>query len=279
MKRFKIKKNLSHQLFGDLLVLDEYEFRGHRIYWKCRCSCGKEKYIYSWNLISGKAKTCGCSSERVTRELRILNTKRHFNHNFFNLPNELNSYWAGFISADGCIVHGNSLVIGLHTKDRTILENFCDSICLDKQFIKDTTDIHYKVLRKVSTIHLVSEQFIKDLKNNFNITARKTFTLIPPNIKDLDLILSYIAGYIDGDGGFYLYGNSVCVSLMGTKALCDWIKNILNSLGIYVIMFQQHKMYVCKFSTIGISTFIEYLNFNKLPLLKRKWEKVIDELL
>lgn len=53
-------KELEGLKIGKLTVLNEYYKKGKHTYWKCRCECGKEKLIYSHNLISGKTKSCGC---------------------------------------------------------------------------------------------------------------------------------------------------------------------------------------------------------------------------
>ena len=57
--------------FGKLCVIDEgYRKKiknGTRKYWKCLCECGKETYVVSYSLISGKTKSCGCSRGDTNR--------------------------------------------------------------------------------------------------------------------------------------------------------------------------------------------------------------------
>ena len=43
------------------------------------------------------------------------------NETFFEKPSRVNSYWAGFIAADGC-VYRNTLKITLSKKDKAHLE-------------------------------------------------------------------------------------------------------------------------------------------------------------
>ena len=51
------------------------------------------------------------------------------NENFFSEPNDKNSYWAGFIAADGGIEKtSNRLRIGLSIKDRELLEVFAQQV-------------------------------------------------------------------------------------------------------------------------------------------------------
>lgn len=61
-------KKLTGQKFGKLLVLDDFIKKqrfskgrpcGHRIYWKCLCDCGREKYVESSGLSYGNSTSCG----------------------------------------------------------------------------------------------------------------------------------------------------------------------------------------------------------------------------
>lgn len=144
----------------------------------------------------------------------------YINDNFFEIPNLLNSYWAGFLAADGNISRDYcTLTIGLSAKDRIVLENF----------IRDT-DSNYKIKNYKSNgcdcvgLAITSAKICQDLKNNFNITDRKSLTLIHPNLTT-DLSDSFIVGYIDGDGTIGLYNSkkqkSLSLSLLGTTDMCS----------------------------------------------------------
>ena len=159
--------------------------------------------------------------------------KREFlvNDNFFELPNLINSYWAGFIAADGNISKDfKYLSIGLASKDKIHLENFLNDLNSNYKISS------FKVKNKydTSSIKIMSEKICSDLKFNFNITDNKSLTLIPPNITDIDLIHSFIIGYIDGDGSIGLYKDKdreyLQISLLGTKKICEWIKNIFSDI-------------------------------------------------
>lgn len=56
--------NLAGNRFGMLLVLDEYEYRNGKIYLKCICDCGNEKFVYASKLKDGNTKSCGCYRRR-----------------------------------------------------------------------------------------------------------------------------------------------------------------------------------------------------------------------
>lgn len=60
---------LTGQSFGRLTVTDRSEIRGRRrVYWLCRCQCGKEKWVIADALKSGLTKSCGCLNDQVRRE-------------------------------------------------------------------------------------------------------------------------------------------------------------------------------------------------------------------
>ena len=54
------EKDLTGNKFGKLLPLYP-ERKNGRIFWVCRCDCGKEVSIRKDSLISGHAQSCGCS--------------------------------------------------------------------------------------------------------------------------------------------------------------------------------------------------------------------------
>lgn len=56
------KLDLTGQKFGRLTVIERVDSdkRG-QARWKCKCECGNETIVHSYNLRSGNTKTCGCS--------------------------------------------------------------------------------------------------------------------------------------------------------------------------------------------------------------------------
>ena len=55
----KIKRDLSSQRFGKLVVLEPVIKDGH-IQWKCQCDCGNVTYVKGGYLTAGLVKSCGC---------------------------------------------------------------------------------------------------------------------------------------------------------------------------------------------------------------------------
>lgn len=153
--------------------------------------------------------------------------KYNIDEKVFNKKTIISSYWAGFIAADGCIrvrKHGQkNLVITLANKDREHLEKF-------KAFLKSDKPI-YNYKSRACSFEISNNKIINDLLNNFNITEKKTFTLKPPNLEG-DLALSFIIGYVDGDGCFYINkkDDQIDLSITGTEPILRFVEKNLNQL-------------------------------------------------
>ena len=52
--------DISGKTFGQLLVLERDGTRNGQAYWRCKCSCGKEKKVLGYLLRAGSTKSCGC---------------------------------------------------------------------------------------------------------------------------------------------------------------------------------------------------------------------------
>ena len=55
-------KDYTGMKFNKLTVLNEYEKRNGKYYWKCLCECGNTTWVSNGNLTSGEVKSCGCLS-------------------------------------------------------------------------------------------------------------------------------------------------------------------------------------------------------------------------
>src|SRR4051812_35511972 len=81
--------DLTGQTFDRWTVIGRAECKGGRFYWRCRCSCGKVKDVYSTSLRAGKSRSCGC----LIGEVASINQFRH-GHNRRNKPTSVYSTWA-----------------------------------------------------------------------------------------------------------------------------------------------------------------------------------------
>lgn len=245
--------------------------------------------------VKNRAKTLKLKRPKGSRFVngRLLS----YDHNFFKIPNILNSYWAGFIAADGCVHKTNALSIGLGEKDKYLLDRFKKDIGSNHRIHKISGKNH-TILGKgcvvgntyIFTIGGGKNTFMKDLYNNWNITPQKTHTLQPPNITDPKHIAAYICGYFDGDGWVSRYKtNTVCNNIkyyyqcfkMGfcssNPDILVWIQNqlkiMLPDLPWKGRLQRSRKLYMLIYTHNKGRKIHQYLKkIIDIPRLDRKWE-------
>ncbi len=220
-----------------------------------------------------------------------MTTRYSHNKNYFTVPNVENSYWAGFLAADGCITHDRKrpkLSIGLSRKDDDHLELFKGAIQYTGMVKYYTAKCDNKVY---PTAHLALcgvDQVASDLKQNFCITPRKSLTLQPPlQLDNLRHIIAFIAGYIDGDGSIYTPSDRHCdtsISLVGTKDILQWIAGYVDVLcpSSYHSNTPSAKPKACSKSrawtyAFGGNRAINFYHLAQqlsLPWLTRKWQQL-----
>ena len=211
-----------------------------------------------------------------------INKKIELNHNFFNKPNILNSYWAGFIAADGNLHSSrNVLTICLAKTDRKLLERFAEDINFNGTLYNTKNKLNGKILHKVR-IEVSSKKIKEDLIKNYNIFPKKSLTLEPPENLNLVQSLSFIKGNLDGDGSIIntkSKGKRQCrIQFLGTKSLLLWIENILknnlNLKGNPQVNKTPYNMYELRFNGIDAKEIHKILSRVISPSLDRKWNKI-----
>ena len=176
--------------------------------------------------------------------LNIKKTRLQYkNESFFEQPNECNCSVAGMIASDGNIQlpkkkNGYRIILGLCSQDRQILQDIIKVVgsnakinnCVINKKISTLRSVSFQTKEYFSSYVTFSSayQWIADLKKHWNITEKKSLTLFPPNIIDLNFSLAYIVGLINGDGTIGLQKtktkNYFYLRLLGTKSLLDWVK-------------------------------------------------------
>lgn len=236
----------------------------------------------STNSIFNKAKKIGLKSSQ-SKMASISNKKWSHDEFFFKNVSEKSSYWAGFIAADGTITNGKykSLQIKLQKKDEDHLKIFKKDIKYTGELIYSSqigkkNNIYYSC-----TINIYcADNILFDLERIYNISDRKTFCLTPPKIKDYNLCLAYIIGFIDGDGCICRYlqkkkypYTEICI--VGTFDVMKWIKDFLEKeMKIKTSSIKKvGKIY--RISIYGNSIAENFIRMAKkidVPFLKRKWD-------
>lgn len=183
--------DLTGRIFGQLTVVEYVgQINEHR-YWKCKCSCGNEITRKTCHLRHWGAKHCGCIKKNTCR--------KKVNDDYFKSADARVYYWAGFIAADGCISR-NRLMIEIQQKDEELLQNLRNDLNYEGKVQYRTRVQQNGTISKMVKLQITSDAIVNDLAKIFKITPRKSHTLLFPEIISDDLALSYIKGYIDGDG-------------------------------------------------------------------------------
>lgn len=223
--------------------------------------------------------------------------KTTVNEDFFSIPNSINSYWAGFLAADGNIRNSRDklcLSLQISLKDVQHLEKFVSIIQYSGKVSKYTR----KNGISMCNINIISNKICNDLEKNFNLIPKKSLVLKPPNILSDEQKDCFIAGYIDGDGCIRQIraNNKLHTSLdaRGTYEITNYIKDrfleITKNYDCFGNVFKcgsigqekkdkdlnkNHFRYKItgRAADIVINKYIQY----DIPLLERKWLSNLKE--
>ena len=100
----KVRKDLTGQTFGLLLVLEQAEDYvspdgTHDAQWLCECSCEEHNQIITrgYRLKNGETTSCGCVKRKQTIEFNRT-TKKKYNKYVLDLEDEYGKYGVGYCS-------------------------------------------------------------------------------------------------------------------------------------------------------------------------------------
>lgn len=216
-----------------------------------------------------------------------------YDKSFFKIPNLLNSYWAGFIAADGCLQHRENsniycLIIELSKNDENHLIKFKSDINYNGNIYHRFSQYNenYKET-ELSKIHIsVNKEFFNDLAINFNLIPKKTYRLAPPLNLSEENLLAYLIGYMDGDGSICLTNRKIKKELIigfssASKSILNWIREFTNSKFNRCLKNKTNIIRLIpgclngkQFSIAGLRAchMIDFLNKIDVPKLERKWK-------
>lgn len=234
----------------------------------------------AYNTTKNKVRSLGLAGKEIGKSKFSRRVRRYdVNDYFFDVPNRINSYWAGFISADGNIsIKGmnKTLSLNIASKDLSHIERFRDDL-------KSNNPIHFCRRGQFEScgINISSSNIVDKLESIFNITVRKTFTNIPPKLLHDSNIDSYIMGYIDGDGCIVAgrrpkgFNSRISLSLLGTLEICQWIRDRCNKIleRSSGSISKRGKMYSLTFGSKASRELIGHFKKLDVPYLYRKWDK------
>ncbi len=138
------------------------------------------------------------------------NKKYNYDEKFFCDLNSVNSYWLGFICADGHIVRKSSsyyLEIDLAIKDINHLEKFKKDIKTDFNIIKRKCENSKRNIKWKDSynckLFVYSKTIVNDL-SKYDLKSDKIFE----DILNSQYLIDFLRGYFDGDGGVSINKNS-----------------------------------------------------------------------
>ena len=156
---------------------------------------------------------------------------------FKTIDSERKAYWLGFLFADGNVNQAlNVMEITLQDRDHYILEDLQNLCGSDAPISRKEVPLDGKVFIAYR-ISLCSQKFASHL-NEKGCVPNKSLILEKPKGVPKALIHHFIRGYIDGDGCVCTSNElrkdgtsylSLRVSILGTKALLEWIDYNISS--------------------------------------------------
>lgn len=201
---------------------------------------------------------------------------------YFSIPTPVNSYWAGFIAADGSIAHNRpQLRVALASKDISHLASFRRAIGCNSPISHGRAGVY-----GYCALQLTSKKLVADLNSVFNITPRKTFTLLPPTGLSNKCALAYCIGLIDGDGSVFEYHANDRVarktwhrrvmSVVGTESVIAFVEAalepILGPLRLkHSIIKKLKSVWELRVSGYPLLNLYQSARELELPWLHRKW--------
>lgn len=156
--------------------------------------------------------------------------KYTFNERFFHIPNPINSYWAGYLAADGSI----ATPLNVRPKLRLELGNLdLEHLILFKKTLGYNGVIAPGGNKGTSYVQItITEDYMDDLALNFGVIPRKAHHLSPPKLEGLANRVAFLAGLLDGDGCVHISViNNLSVSYVSASVTAvEWYKEIMTEL-------------------------------------------------
>jgi len=224
------------------------------------------------------------TSFAINRKLNILKLKKSkethykdiYKENLKNLldENPISYYYMGYLLADGNFSNGLSLEVSIN--DIEHMENFLKYIECDSKIYKR---------RNCCAISISDRKNMNSIKDKFDIFNNKT--IYPPSNKiydkfEFNKLLSLIIGFIDGDGHIRK-SPSLQITIQLHHSWFSFLELILSKINTIKKINTKVRLDSRGYATLticGIDIFNklnEFIDDNKLQILKRKWKKWTTE--
>lgn len=240
----------------DLLsFLDEFNYSTKEVATTIKCNRGMVVYWANKYLIN------------------IQRNKYKWNTDCFSKPNPEAAYWAGVLSADGCVKNKPNNTLDLTSTDKELVDGFRNFLGTDKKIYvyNNPNKENWKTEYRISTSN---PYIIEDMKL-WNIEPKKSkYNKIPDCIKNNNELLNYwLVGLIDGDGCIREDDDgNISISFLSSKEITEFMLNIFPS-GKSYPKKDCENLFDLRFN--GKNAIELYKTIYKGIGLSRKWDKMI----
>lgn len=223
-------------------------------------SCSRDKIIW-W---------CNNLMIQVNREQDL-----NINKKAFLMPTLEASYWAGVLTADGCIkFNKNSARISLTSVDKELVHGF--GRYLNTEY-KCRSFLHRMNNKKIYEIDCNNLYIMQNLKF-WNIKPCKSqIEEIPDIIKNnIDCLKQWIVGLIDGDGSVFISKTgTLTISILMSDNIIYFLSNVFHdNYLLFAGPYPEKNTELLKISFHNKDAIKFYKWLNPSFYLKRKWNKI-----
>ena len=214
--------------------------------------------------------------------IRLEDRRYNYNDDAFSNPTIEAGYWAGYLSADGCLKKSGrsqtSYVVDLCSIDFEVVQGFKNFLKSDKPIYSKPPGCGYPSTNMSYNFIINSSYIIDDLKL-WNLRPRKGVNNELPTIalQNEECLKAWYVGLIDGDGSIYRprLGNRLMIKLLGSLPVLQYLSTWS---GIKHSKIAQEKevrgLYTMAFCGKNATKLAYWLNPNLDFGLRRKWSKV-----
>lgn len=217
------------------------------------------------------------------------------NETFWEVPNALNSYYAGLAAADMSVgTERSSLSWGCECGDEEYMQKFVDATGFTGKIFR-STKINHGIcghnVRKPILIHSnlrvsACQKWCQDLARNFNIVPNKTHRLRPPNLHTDYLKCCYLIGLFDGDGAISHGVNQTFPTIRygsASRDIVEWAREFVEDRFPFKMKNKSNKVadrhggayYHYSINGMTAVKLIELCRSIDVPKFARKWENPI----
>ena len=227
------------------------------------------------------AKEINCSRDKIVwwckkYGINIKNTNIYkYDHKLFLYPTSDSAYYAGLLSADGCVKKSGrskyNYVLELSSNDFSLVNGF-------KNLLLSNKPIYNKITKNgnINYYFTVNDPYIIENIKYWNLEPRKSkYNKIPDIIKNNNYLMKFwVLGLIDGDGSVYFNKkNRPIISLLASKEIIIYIKNMFPLISSYMYNHKKiDNLYDLRF--FGKNAISFYKEIYAPIALARKWDKM-----